>query len=385
MAVALLACACAGCGGGGGSSAGSSAPNSVPITVDGGPAGALGIINVPYVSVTVCVPPGMAACRTIDHVVVDTGSSGLRLLQSALGGLVLPAVTDASTNALGECVNFADGFVWGSVRQADIHLSQEVASGASIQVIGDTSAVFATTPSDCSAGGNNENTVASLGANGILGVGLFTNDCDACIGQIIPATYYSCPASGCVNALVNSAQVVKNPVALFKTENNGVLIDLRAVGPSGAANLAGALIFGIDTQSNNALGNAKKYSTDSAGNFLTSYKSTLMTSFIDSGSNALFFADATITPCATSIFFYCPTSPLAVSATNTGALGSPTGPVSVTIVDVDALSGSVTAANVGGSATGTASFFDWGLPFFFGRPVFTAIALPGAPGSYWAY
>jgi hypothetical protein len=32
--------------------------------------------------------------------------------------------------------------------------------------------------------------------------------------------------------------------------------------------------------------------------------------------------------------------------------------------------------------------FDWGLPFFFGRKVYTAIegaSTPGGPGPYWAY
>ncbi len=392
MAVALLACACGGCGGGGGSSAAavnSSAPNSVPITVDGGPAAAAGIINVPYVSVKVCVPPGTADCKTIDHVLVDTGSSGLRLVQSALGGLNLPPITDTGGNALGECVQFADGSAWGSVRQADIHLSEEVASAVSIQVIGDSPGGVATPPGDCSATGTNENTVALLGANGILGVGLFTNDCDAClILPVIPATYYSCSASSCINAQVTSAQVVKNPVALFAKDNNGVVVDLPAVGAAGATNLAGSLIFGIGTQSNNALGSAIKYPTDNRGNFRTSYKgSQPIASFIDSGSNGLLFADVTITRCTKSTDFYCPTpSPQTLSATNTGAGGSPTGVVSFSIVNLDALPGSVTAANVGGSTiTSLTNFFDWGLPFFFGRRVFTAIAPPAGQGPYWAY
>jgi hypothetical protein len=389
MAVALLACACCGCGGGGGSSTAtvnSSAPNSVPITVDRGPAGATGIINVPYVSVTVCVPPATAACKTIDHVLVDTGSSGLRLLQSALGGLNLPAVTDTSGNELGECLQFADGSAWGSVRRADIRLSEEMAAAVSIQVIGDSPGGVATPPSDCSATGLNQNTVVLLGANGILGVGLFTNDCDVCITQTIPGTYYSCSASVCSNAQVTSAQVVKNPVALFATDNNGVAVNLPAVGAAGATNLTGSLIFGIGTQSNNALGSATVYPTDIFGNFKTSYKtSPPIASFIDSGSNGLFFADPSITPCMTSLGFYCPMSPQTLIATNTGWNGSPTGGVSISIVNLEALRGSVIAANVGGSATGTAGFFDWGLPFFFGRPVFTAIAPPAGQGPYWAY
>ncbi|MDQ1387146.1 MAG: hypothetical protein QOF56_600, partial [Acidobacteriaceae bacterium] len=38
--------------------------------------------------------------------------------------------------------------------------------------------------------------------------------------------------------------------------------------------------------------------------------------------------------------------------------------------------------------TKTQSYFDWGLPFFYGRNVYTAIetkSTPGGTGPYWAY
>jgi len=40
------------------------------------------------------------------------------------------------------------------------------------------------------------------------------------------------------------------------------------------------------------------------------------------------------------------------------------------------------------NTTTTAPCFDWGLPFFFGRNVFTAIegqSTPAGPGPYWAF
>ena len=120
---------CGGGGGGGGTpSAGSAIPpaasglNVLPLVVDAGPPGT-GNVNIPYVSVTVCVP-GSAVCQTIDHVLVDTGSTGLRLFASALDpALFLPAQTDASGNPLADCAVFASGYSWGAVRRANVRLA----------------------------------------------------------------------------------------------------------------------------------------------------------------------------------------------------------------------------------------------------------------------
>ena len=61
-----------------------------------------------------------------------------------------------SRNAL----QFADGFSWGSVRLADIHIVGEQASSVPIQIIADPA--FPTIPASCSNSGPPENTVPSL-------------------------------------------------------------------------------------------------------------------------------------------------------------------------------------------------------------------------------
>src|SRR5207342_1303998 len=58
------------------------AQNVQPITVNSGPAN--NYVNGLFTSVTVCVPGSASNCQTIDGVLVDTGSSGLRILSSAL-------------------------------------------------------------------------------------------------------------------------------------------------------------------------------------------------------------------------------------------------------------------------------------------------------------
>ncbi|MBI3525508.1 MAG: DUF3443 domain-containing protein [Betaproteobacteria bacterium] len=377
---------CSGPGGSAGSSATLSVtavPNTVSIFIDGGLKG--GTLNVPYVSVTVC-EPGSSNCQTIDHVIVDTGSFGLRLVSPGVlnAGLKLPAVLHASGNELGECGVFADGFTWGTVRRADVKLAGEVAAAISIQTMGDQPGGATTIPVDCSNTGANESTAAKLGANGILGVGMFVNDCDACIARVIPATYYACSTSGCTGTTITAGQAVTNPVAHFPQDNNGVLLILPAVANSGATSPTGSLIFGIGTQANNALGSATIYAVDSRGNFTTTYQGqTISRSFSDSGSNAFFFADASITQCSLSTGFYCPTTPLALSANIKAISGSPSTTINFSIVDVDSLKAGVTAAPAGGPSGKIfgSSTFDWGLPFFFGRKVFTAISGTNTPGG----
>src|SRR5262249_2641247 len=143
--------ALAGCGGGGGGGS-SSAPmptaNTQAIVVDGGPAK---IPNVAFVSVTICVS-GTNNCQTIDHIQIDTGSAGLRILAPLISaGLALPQQTDAAGNPLVECAQFVDGFSWGPVKMADIRIAGEQASSVPIQVIGDSN--FTTIPASCSSSG----------------------------------------------------------------------------------------------------------------------------------------------------------------------------------------------------------------------------------------
>src|SRR5690349_12125495 len=65
------------------------APNVMPISLGRGPRGTA--FNSPFVSVTICIP-GTATCQTIDQVLLDTGSSGLRIAASALrSGMDLPS------------------------------------------------------------------------------------------------------------------------------------------------------------------------------------------------------------------------------------------------------------------------------------------------------
>lgn len=94
-----------------------SSANVAIVTVGAGPASAdYQTFNIPFVTVTVCAV-GSSTCATIPDVLVDTGSSGLRLMASVLEshGLTLTATQDSenSANTLAECLPFADGYALG--------------------------------------------------------------------------------------------------------------------------------------------------------------------------------------------------------------------------------------------------------------------------------
>ena len=381
-------------------------PNVAALNVTSGPVG--NSVNIAFVSVTIC-EPGTTICQTVDNIQVDTGSEGLRILQSAIPSLSLPSLTDTSTgNTIFNCVQFLDtSYLWGPVQEADVKIGNEVASQTLIQGISSSNSGI---PTACSNGGTvNENTPTLLGANGIIGVGPEPTDCvlagadfcDGSQGSIAPV-YFSCPSSGCASTdspVGSNDQEVTNPVVLFGTDNNGVLLKLNAV--SGSATTAtGSLIFGVATESNNDLGAASVYGMDTNDNFVTLYNGqTLTASFIDSGSNGLFFPSS-IAVCGDNTAFYCPPSLSAQSATNEGATGTPLSVVNFSIDNADNLFSNVsdTAFSTLGGPNGTANScsngsgscsFDWGLPFFYGRSVFTAIdgqTVSGVgTGPFWAY
>ena len=289
-----------------------------------------------------------------------------------------------------ECAQFLDGFTWGPVQTADVKLAGEQASAVPIQVIDERA--FPNIPAACSSSGVAEDTLDKLGANAILGIGLFRQDCGpACafVGTSNPGLYYACPATGCQPAAVSLVNQLQNPVALFSRDNNGVVIQLPAVAAGGAFSVTGSLVYGIGTQSNNGLGSAKVLAVDALGNITTIFGGqSYPSSFIDSGSNGIYFLDAAtsgLSLCPDSADFYCPATPQSLSATNRGANGV-TIPAPFNVGNADALDTRFTAFNeIAGPNPGG---FDFGLGFFFGRSVFTAIEGQGTPagaGPYFAY
>lgn len=382
--------------GGIGGSIAATDPNTAALVVDSGPAGAQ-YTNGIFATVTLCVP-GTSDCQTFDHLLVDTGSVGVRVLESELR-LALPAVTNNNL-PVAECTPFVDGTAWGPVRTADVRVGAEAAPGLSVQVIGE--GTFAM-PFSCT--GTPITTLQELSANGILGIGTYLQDCGSSCAlgagsTLNPGLYYSCSsAAACTAAAMPVTAQVANPVAAFPVDNNGTIIRLANVPTRGAPSAPGVLIFGIGTQANNGLGDATVLGLDGRGFVDTTFPangSTTYTAYLDSGSNALFFLDAKTTKiaqCAGSSSFYCPPSTVNLNARVSAANGAST-TVAFSVANADKLDGSAFAfSNLAGPMPGfptdtSVPGFDWGLPFYFGRSVYTALEkreTPNGPGPYFAF
>jgi Protein of unknown function (DUF3443) len=381
------------CGGGSGGLAPSPPPpattNVADVVVDSGPSN--GSVNTLFTSVTLCVPGSTTDCQTIDHIQIDTASFGLRILAPVLT-LTLPVQTAVDGNSLLECTQFADGYSWGPVAQADVQIAGESAASVAIQVIGDPH--FTNVPANCSGSGAEEDTVAAFGANGILGIGVFVQDCGPqCVSSTSPQVYYSCTALSCQATVVPLASQVSNPVSLFATDNNGSILELPSVPSEGALTASGSLIFGVDTQANNASGNETVLTVDPSFGYLTTVFNgqSLSQSFIDAGSNGNYF-DSNIASCSQTGLsgFYCPASTQNLTATVQGANGM-SAVVNFSVTSAQVMfdnNPSFTALPELGGTNPLPGSFDFGLPFFYGRRVLTVLegqTTAAGTGPYMAF
>jgi len=354
----------------GGTTAGA---NVMQLTVNGSlcsSATSGGYFNKPCVSVTVCNPDG-TVCQTVNDILLDTGSYGLRVFRQALPGLTLTQVGSGG-GSLAECVQFADqSTIWGPVQLASVQLGAEPAVTVPIQVI-DTG--FAT-PTAC---GTPDATPAIAGYTGILGVGPLAEDCGpACANSARSGVYFSCFGASCTGAAVSLPNQVRNPVVNLPVDRNGVVVQLPAVPLGGLPSLDGSLLLGIGTESNNIPSGVTVFPTDQAGEFNTTFGGNTSIGFLDTGSNALYFP-STLPLCSNNpsdpfFSWYCPPGTLTLSGTITGAFGSPSQNITFNIGNFANLFNS-TSNNVFVEVGGPSSFgFDWGLPFFMGRNVFIGI------------
>ena len=387
---------------------GSSIPgnNVLAIMSDAGPAGAAYQVNRLYTDITICQPgTSPSICETIDHVLVDTGSSGLRLLASEVPGrLGLNKLTGSTGFALLNCAQFVDtSFAWGPVAVADITLGNMTASSVPIQIVADPGYQSAV-PAACSAGGVAITSVigtgsGALGAKGILGIGQLQQDCGPACVSAGRGYYYTCTNTGCTTAISSATPLdmqLTNPVTKFATDYNGLVVYLPTVPATGAVSVSGSIVFGVGSQANNVTTGTTLLKNSKANPYITAVLNTFgltgltkAQSFLDTGSNGLFF-DAPLATCpnsaSSSSHFYCPPSTTTVAAMLTGsnnvaasgafAVSSPT-----------FASGTYVMPQLAGPMN-ESSTFDGGLPFFFGRRIFIGIEGMPSPlgtGPFYAF
>lgn len=387
--------------------------NILPVTVGSG------YFNEPTISVKVCEVGSTTNCVVVNNLLLDTGSFGLRVFKSVISSLNLSSQTDTTiaaggggtTNPLAECFPYADGTAdWGPVVKADIYMGNAPglkASNIAIQKIDSTYVQ----PTVCSQSSHGPYTLdvspSGSGYNGVIGVGVFTEDCGTLCSGVTGANtkvYFQCDTVGgtCTGVRVPLANQITNPAAgLPAGYNNGVALQLNAVSSDGGpTGVYGYLVLGIGNQTNNTPPSGViMLQADANANFKTTFNGMVYNgSFIDSGTNTLSFPQTSSTPDCGGVNtgFDCPSTIVTMSAIQGGCTTSPcsggstgSNAVEVPYYITNALnaigSGNTVFNDIGTSMPGG---FDWGLPFFLGRTVyvgFDATASSLGTGPYWAF
>lgn len=413
----LIIAAClfiAACGSGGSSSSPTPSPNSTPtpatatpvptsgnfvhILVSPGSNNICSNANTPCVTVTICQPGNPANCDSIDNILVDTGSYGLRVFSSLLTNTSgsLEQVTFGGL-PVAECVSYADGTSnWGPVQYATVGLNGTFTTESiPIQVL---NASFPGMLRYCTGA---VITPTAFGINGILGVG--PNKTDFGVSY-----YYACNGNSCSSLQIPST-FVTNPVSKFPDGNkNGLTLVFGSVAQSGVVGADGYGIFGVGSSASNTPGsNGSSFNVfqiESSSpipiNVNSTFQDSVYSSFLDTGSNFLYFANSFLNQCSGgNAGLFCPASltpEIATMSGSNGIGGTTSATIAFTIGNADSLSvsGNTAFSNVGGAFAGIGGI-DWGLPFYLGRTVYMifagesavigGITYPPSPNGYWIY
>jgi hypothetical protein len=221
-------------------------------------------------------------------------------------------------------------------------------------------------------------------------VGTSKEDCGSgCVGNPNNGYYFTCTGASCTGKTLARSLQLQNPVYVLGADNNGVMVVLPGLtsGALSAPSLTGSMVFGIGTQANNATTGTSAMPltyNPSYGYVITTavsrpgYSATMANSFLDTGSNGLYFGKSPslpLTVCPTATDFYCPTAATQFSATLSGSAGSArtfnfwVDPADGNNANALFFSGNPVLPTLSGPS-GDASQFIWGLPFFYGRTVF---------------
>ena len=335
--------------------------NVVPLTLRTPLAG----FNRMVVTVTVC-EPGTSHCATIDNIMVDTGSTGLRLERSAMpADLVLPVFAGATGKPLAECLRFVHDDAWGPLYRTDLHIGGLVAKSLPIQVI---SSDLAPQPAGCPV------SAAKPTSNGTLGIGPHVYNCQGVCAQnagrpdvfVWEAGSWQ-PFPGAVPA----ESRLPNPITFFPQHGNGVVLEMPASPEGGTDEIVGTLTFGVGTSVNNRMRGAKLLHLNTSGYFTTRFDGVdFSRSYIDSGTETYLFADDGLPRCPGMVWAFCVSPSRTLEAMMVGTDGRQIR-VPFTVGDYrGALDRRVGAwdgfAEVAERSTNA---FVWGAPFFVGRRV----------------
>jgi hypothetical protein len=275
-----------------------------------------------------------------------------------------------------------------------VSLGGELAPNVPIQVISSTFQNMSANPSWCN-NGQVDTSPTQADYNGILGVGVFPQDCGSDCDPTLGGTanngmYFSCVNNTCTPTTLALANQVANPVSLLPTDNNGILLSLPQINLGGNNPVAGAMILGIGTQPNNQPGSTvRTLNASEEGEFKTTFNGKTSPAILDSGTNTYSFDDSGLPLCNQNTDFYCPNSETQLSGTQKSYNTSLTIAASFWVGNADNFPNQYAVFNdIGDTMGDNGAFFIWGIPFFFGQSIFVGIDTESSSlgsGPYWAY
>jgi hypothetical protein len=242
--------------------------------------------NKLFVDVTVC--NAARQCRTVPDVLVDTGSTGLRLLRGALDGLDLAPVKDPRGRALSNWSSFGSGDLWGTMHFAQVRVGAIATTRAIPVEVYDLPGRRDKLP-DGYANVDARREIARMG-NGILGISPHRHHAR---GYYVKGDKAGAPgASRWVEVRVDAARQLTNPIAYFPAPyDNGSVISLPEVDwTSGANRVQGWLGLGIGAATEALFPHGARvvsHDLDDDGLFPAAIGTRRFDVLVDSGTNAL--------------------------------------------------------------------------------------------------
>jgi len=337
-----------------------SVANTTSVTVGSGYNG--NSRNAPYITVTVC-QPNTTVCQTLDSILLDTGSVGLKIDQSQLS-ISLPAINQTGSSLpLSVCNLYGSGYAYATANYADVYIAGEKAANIPIQVIDDSSTQSGV-PSSCSSQGQFAS-LANAGGRGIIGVNPIVNLSNS-VNYI-----YTCSDGSCTPTTsgVPVPYLNVNPVGYFVQDNNGEIISIPNVPGNSSTNITGTITFGLDTENNNSVpGSVSSVlgdPTDFIGRFIAISQGVSYKSMYDSGTNHWYFYDSSIPVCPSTV--YCLPNPVTWQSTVSSYNGSGS-PITINASIATPTQAYALMPFWGvQSSQGTGIY---GLPFYYGKTVY---------------
>lgn len=310
-------------------------------------------VNIPVVTLTICVP-NTNTCHNVPNILLDFGSTGLRLSHTLPIAGELPQET-ANGQPLSECYFFESGYNYGPVVTATVSLGT---TPVTVPVQISNSSLSA--PCGSLVSPSSSSAPFEPLYNGILGVLFPQYDNTSSSAIYLAGEQVWTPAQN---------ETVQNPVYLLTSNNTGVLLSITSPPitstspfPSqGAPGFTGTLTFGAPS-------GGTSLQTDQYGEINAVYPSgsgsASVPAFFDTGSNGFFIENPDNIPNCTGNLagFFCGNAP-SQSATLTGTGTNQSYTLTFAIDNAQTLlsTGNTVFSTLGGYQQG---IFDAGFPAF---------------------